>query len=58
MKIFTLAKFCVSLDIKLGILKRILSKLTLKIPIMGIKLFSQKEVMKPNFYFPLIYFFI
>ena len=25
---------------------------------MGIKLFSQKEVMQPNFYFSLIYFFI
>ena len=25
---------------------------------MGIKMFSQKEVMQPNFYFPLIYFLI
>ena len=47
MKIFAMGKFCVSLDIKLGILKRILSEVTLKIPfIMGIKMFSQKEVMQ------------
>ena len=59
MKIFAMGKFCVSLDIKLGILKRILSKVTLKIPfIMGIKMFSQKEVMQPNFCFHLIYFLI